>query len=159
MKIISNDGVYVQVIDVINLINSNLDLPASVYQEIINNSADLKYSQKFDFIKFQDCEVREFLENCKWIFNYDFYNSKSLLYFKILELQLKKELRTCENKLISVSFFEMVRLNDIHEKILYLKLMLSSVRIAIYCKKENVKFKCLNDINKLIRKNKKENVS
>lgn len=72
MKILTNDSVYVQKIDIAYLLSTDIVMPHSIMINTFGeNGGCVTTSNRFDFVKFdKDYEIA-FFNNFNWILNYD----------------------------------------------------------------------------------------
>lgn len=86
MKIITDDIVYVQKIDLVNLILYNSIVPISILYAVYGKekSPIILDSEKYDFIAFSNQDEIECFKNANWLLDYD--NIKDLTEAELCEL-------------------------------------------------------------------------
>lgn len=69
MKINNSNELYIQKIDLLNLIESHIPVPGTIYRRIKKDSISEK--DRYKFVKFTDSKEIEFLNSIPWFIDYN----------------------------------------------------------------------------------------
>lgn len=77
IKIIANDAIYVQKIDIAYLDASNLPIPASIFMKTVAKGMTINENNKYDFIRFDEASEIEYFKGLDCIIDCDVANGLS----------------------------------------------------------------------------------
>lgn len=133
MKILTNDGIYVQKNDMAYLTHSETAIPASIFMSVfgVGSYTIIDDSNRYEFIKFTGKEEVEFLKSLDWIVDYNAVKDLTQDELEKMFNELAEKRKTLAQKFNNMPIDERMKNVDIIEM----------------C--ENLRFKMLsiNDVN------------
>lgn len=139
MKIINKENgiekVYVQLNDIMELIQTNKPIPASIIDNLFGIEMPIiDESNRDDFVKFEKKEEVDFFKSIEWIVDYKKYRNISKEDLKTLIKETTKEINNIANEYNNLSFSEKENQKELYDRYNMLSLKNEAIKKIYFMK-------------------------